>query len=193
MSKFINQFPYSDFHELNLDWLLKTTKQLQADMTAVQETLAQIEILTEDQINAMIAAAIASNNLQLYADLQVMKETITNEYKNYVTNQINQLRIYIDNQDTYYNGLAVDYANTAEFNAKTYTDEQVLSYTMMINPLTGSYDDVRVVVNDIITYFHSENSLTAAEYDALDMSADDYDLKELTAYEYDFNGKNLLP
>lgn len=29
---FINQFPYSDFHELNLDWIIKTCKQLFEEM-----------------------------------------------------------------------------------------------------------------------------------------------------------------
>ena len=29
---FINQFPYSDFHEMNLDWIIKTIKALAAEM-----------------------------------------------------------------------------------------------------------------------------------------------------------------
>lgn len=29
---FINQFPYSDFHEMNLDWIIKTIKNLAAEM-----------------------------------------------------------------------------------------------------------------------------------------------------------------
>lgn len=193
MSNFLNQFPYTDFHELNLDWLLKTTKQLQSEMASVQETLAQIEILTEEQINVMIASAIAANNIEVYAALTALKAEITNEYHAYVTGQINQLKTYVDNQDLYYDGLAKGYADTAYANSKTYTDNQVLNYTMMINPITGEYQDVRIVVNDIVTYFHSENTLTAGEYDALDLDAGYYDSKDLTAYEYDFNGKNLLP
>ena len=29
---FLNQFPYSDFHEMNLDWIIKTVKNLAAEM-----------------------------------------------------------------------------------------------------------------------------------------------------------------
>ena len=29
---FMNQFPYSDFHQLNLDWILKVCKQLFEEM-----------------------------------------------------------------------------------------------------------------------------------------------------------------
>ena len=32
MSNFLNQFPYSDFHEMNLDWILKKMKELAAQM-----------------------------------------------------------------------------------------------------------------------------------------------------------------
>ena len=190
---FINQFPYSDFHELNLDWLIKQTKASMDAITTLQEQMAQIEVLTEEQINAMINAAIASNNIILYNSMLELKNELTEAYKNYTNNQIAQLKIYVDNQDVYYDNLAKSYADTALINAKAYTDQSVLDYTMMINPITGNYDDVRVVITDIFNNFLTNDSLTAAEYDALDLDAETYDLKELTAYDYDFNGTNLLP
>ena len=64
---------------------------------------------------------------------------------------------------------------------------------MMINPITGVYEDVRNVVDDIVSYFHTQDSLTATEYDTLALDADYYDNKQITAYDYDFNGKTLLP
>lgn len=190
---FINQFPYSDFHELNLDWLIKKTKELQENTAWLMEEFAKIEVLTEEQIQSMIDQAIAANNLILAQELQELKDQITLEYKGYVTAQINALTVYIDNQDSYYNGLAEGYAITAENNANAYTDSQVLSYTMMINPITGVYEDVRNVVNDIVFYFHTGDALTASEYDALDLTATYYDGKQLSAYDYDFSGKTLLP
>lgn len=190
---FINQFPYSDFHELNLDWLIKQTKLLNDQVKVLQEEISQIEVMTEEQIRAMINSAIATNNIELYNSMTALKNQITADYISYVTAQINSLRIYIDNQDVYYDNLAQSYADTALTDAKAYTDQSVLDYTMMINPITGEYEDVRNVVEDIVDYFHTNDSLTAGEYDALDLDAETYDLKELTAYDYDFNGKNLLP
>lgn len=190
---FINQFPYSDFHELNLDWLLKETKSLITRMTHIEEEFSKIEILTEEQINSMINSAIASNNIYLLNQLNELHTVITNEYTSYVNNRINQLKVYLDNQDVYYDNLAKGYADQSLIQAKEYTDDKVLDYTMMINPITGQYDDVRNVVTDVVMYFHTENSLTAGEYDALDMTAAAYDAKDLTAYDYDFNGKLRLP
>ena len=196
---FINQFPYSDFHELNIDWILKQIKEDEAQIEYLKEEFAKIEVVTEEHIKEMIQYAISTNNIELRAEMVALKETITNEYKTYVDGkiaqlnlQIQQLRVYVDNQDVYYDTLSKDYANTALNNAKTYTDEKILNYTMMINPITGVYEDVRNVVNDIVSYFHTGDSLTAIEYDTLDLTAQDYDDYELSAYDYDFNGKNLL-
>lgn len=190
---FFHKYPYSNLHELNLDWLIEETRKLMTEMQVVQETLAQIEVMTEDQIKALINSAIATNNIELYNKMLDYYNQVTNEYKSYCNSQIAQLKTYVDNQDVYYDNLAKSYADHAIIESKAYTDSQVLSYTMMVNPITGQYDDVRDVVNDIVMYFHTENSLTAGEYDALDMTAADYDAKDLTAYDYDYNGKNLLP
>lgn len=187
------EFPNTRNYDGDLGWVVKKLKET-ADLTAyLNEEFSKIVILTQQQIQGMIDASIAANNILVAQQLEALKIQITNEYKTYCDNQINSLKIYVDNQDLYYDSLAQGYADTALANAKTYTDDQVLNYTLMINPITGEYEDVRNVVDDIITYFHSQDALTASEYDTLAMTADDYDLKELTAIDYDFNGKNLLP
>ena len=187
------EFPHTRTYEGDLGYLLKKMEQVSKDTAYLMEEFSKIVVLTKDQIQKMIDQAIAANNLILAQELQELKDQITLEYKGYVTAQINALTVYIDNQDSYYNGLAEGYAITAENNANAYTDSQVLSYTMMINPITGVYEDVRNVVNDIVSYFHTDDTLTASEYDALDLTATHYDGKQLTAYDYDFNGKTLLP
>ena len=189
---FINQFPYSDFHEMNLDWLIKQTKSSMEAIKVLQKQMAEIEVMTEEQINNMITVAIESNNVDLYHRMELLKEQITTEYTAFINNQINQLRIYVDNQDTFYDEKAKEYADNAVIESKDYTDQQVLDYTMMINPITGEYQDVRLVVDDIVSYFHTDGALTAGEYDALELTATAYDAYDLTAFDYDFNGKNLL-
>lgn len=187
------EFPHTRTYEGDLGYLLKKIEQVSKDTAYLMDEFAKIVVLTKDQIQSMIDKAIAANNLILAQELQELKDQITLEYKGYVTAQINALTVYIDNQDSYYNGLAEGYALTAENNAKDYTDSLVISYTMMINPITGVYEDVRNVVDDIVSYFHTADSLTALEYDTLDLTASYYDGKQLSAYDYDFSGKTLLP
>lgn len=186
------EFPQTRTYEGDLGYIIEKITEIGAITAYLQEEFAKIVVLTESEIQAMIDAAIAANNITWARQLQDLKAQITTEYVGYVTAQINNLTIYIDNQDLYYNSLAQGYASTAESNAKAYTESQVLSYTMMVNPITGVYEDVRDVVDDIVSYFHTENALTAAEYDALDLTASDYDAYDLTAYDYDFNGKLRL-
>lgn len=200
---FINQFPYSDWHELNIDWLLTLAKNLKSQMDYLLEEFAKIEVMTEDQIEFLIQQAIATNNVDLYNRMNQLKIDITAEYKAYTDNAINTLRsytdnkfadekVYVDNQDIYYNGLAQSYAEHAIVVSEEYTDTKMVDYTYMINPITGEYEDVRDVVTDIVEYFHTDGSLTAYEYDLLDLTASAYDAYDLSAYDYDFNGKNIL-
>ena len=200
---FINQFPYSDFHEMNLDWLINQTKLLNEQVKQLQDIMAEIEVLTEDQINSMINAAIDANNIDLYNRMVNLKNEITADYirycndqisnlKSYTDNKLGQLTVYVDSQDQYYFQQSKNYSDGILVQANAYTDGKVLDYTMMINPITGVYEDVRNVVDDIVEYFHTDGSLTAQEYDDLELTATVYDAYELTAYDYDFNGKNLL-
>lgn len=187
------EFPHTRNYDGDLGYIIKKLEQVSNDTAYLMEEFSKIVVLTEQQIQFMIDTAIAANNRELAQEMQDLKDQITLEYKGYVTAQINALTIYIDNQDSHYNDLAVGYAENAETAAKNYTDEQVLNYTMMINPITGEFEDVRDVVDDIVYYFHTGDSLTASEYDTLDLTATYYDGKQISAYDYDFNGKTLLP
>lgn len=200
---FINQFPYSDFHELNLDWLIKVTKSNQDSIKYLEEEFSKIEVLTQEHIQLMINQSIAANNVAVYSAIEKVRDDLTDalnalnvditaRYKAYTDAQIALQKIYIDNQDIFYFEAAKTYSDENLNLAKIYTDNKVLTYTKMINPITGVYEDVRNVVDDIVSYFHTGDSLTAYEYDALDLTAEDYDAYQLTAYDYDFNGKVRL-
>lgn len=187
------EFPHTRTYEGDLGYILKKLSEVASTTEYLSEEFAKIVVLTKDEIQKMIDQAIAANNITWAIELQQLKDEITIEYKGYVTAQLNALTVYIDNQDIHYDQLAQGYASSALAEAKDYTDSEVMNYTMMINPITGDYEDVRNVVEDIVTYFHTGDSLTAAEYDALDLTAGYYDAKDLSAYDYDFNGKTLLP
>ncbi len=186
------EYPHTRTYEGDLGYLLKKMEQVSKDTDYLMDEFSKIVVLTQEEIQRMINASIEANNLILARELQELKDQITLEYKGYVTAQINALTVYIDNQDVFYDQKAQDYASTALANAKQYTDDQVLSYNMMVNPITGEYEDVRNVVDDIVYYFHTNDTLTAAEYDALDLTATAYDAYNITAYDYDFSGKTIL-
>lgn len=186
------EFPHTRNYDGDLGYIIKKLEQVSKDTAYLMEEFAKIVVLTQEQIQIMIDNAIAANNIQIARELQELKDRLTLEYKGYVTAQINALTVYVDNQDAHYNELAEGYAEAAETAAKAYTDEQVLDNNLMINPITGEFEDVRNVVDDIVYYFHTGNTLTAYEYDTLELTAQAYDDEQITAYDYDFNGKTIL-
>lgn len=61
----------------------------------------------------------------------------------------------------------------------------------MISPFTGLYVPVKDVVMDL-AQLHI-GGVTAAVYDAKELTAEEYDALELTAFNYDWFGQDLLP
>lgn len=41
---FINKYPYTDNHELNLDWVLKKIKELEARVKELEEKLEEVTV-----------------------------------------------------------------------------------------------------------------------------------------------------
>lgn len=190
---FTNKFNYTDFHELNLDWLLKNVQELNSSVDDIIQTLEKIKYLTPEQVQSMINTSITDNNRNVLQPLlDQMKQDITTDYKAYCDGAIATLKSYVDSRDLYYDAYAQAYSATALYQAKQYADQKLDSYCFMFSPITGVYEDVRQVVQEIIAYYHGDEILTAAEYDALDLTASGYDAYDLTAVDYDLQGKTLL-
>lgn len=51
-------FPYTNFHELNLDWLLATTKKLENTVDAQNKVIADAVKYMKDNISSTAAALI---------------------------------------------------------------------------------------------------------------------------------------
>lgn len=62
---FFNTYPYTDFHELNLDWLLSTYQKIVDDIKTIQEWVEQHEIDYED---AMRRLTIVESELNTFED-----------------------------------------------------------------------------------------------------------------------------
>lgn len=61
----------------------------------------------------------------------------------------------------------------------------------MTSPFTGETVLLQTVINELVS-LHKDDTLTAAEYDALDLDASYYDGLDLTAFDYDWHGKTLV-
>lgn len=186
------EFPYTDPNLYNADWLIAVTKDTANRIKVLEDEFAKIKVLSKEEIQQMIEehglTILASANE--YTDLKY--ELTKSEYRQYVAEQIEIFRVYVDEQDRLSMINAHEYSDNLNAEMKEYVDQQFIDYTYMIDPTTGRSEDVRSVVQHIVDNYLKVDSLTAGEYDAKRMSAGTYDSKHLTAYQFDFNGKSLL-
>ena len=189
---FLEKYPFTDFHELNIDWLLTLVKKHDTSIAELQTLVSELKKMTPEEVQAMIDRSIMLNNQDIRSWLNDLHITIDSETNAKLSALDNSLRAYIDNQDRYYDVYAKAYAAGAVREAEAYADRKLNDYCYMYSPITGEYEDVRVVVQEIIAYYHGDEILTASEYDALDLTATAYDTYDLTAQQYDLQGKTLL-
>lgn len=166
-----------DSEESFLEMLRKFYKYLHELTEASKEMSDDIEDLRtemtnfEDEINEEIQNI---NDILVEYDIKI--ERVKNELQVYVNDEIANLRLYVDSQDSI---LSNRITQIEIGNINVY------------DPTTGLYSPIQVVIDNLYDIGRSE-ALTSTEYDALELSATEYDAYDLTAREYDLYGKTLL-
>lgn len=172
------KFPYSNFHDLNLDWIIQQVNEWAEQWAEVKQAYEEFEYdLTH--IEAHLAALDAAD--------EGFRLQIAN-----INNAIAALDNTLDN--TIYRLTSFEDATAYTLNdygQRIHDLEQYATF-YMYSPFTGEYVPITEIITEL-AQFHLADALTAAEYDALALDAGYYDAKQLTAIQYDATGKNLLP
>lgn len=184
MPNFFHNYPYTDFHELNLDWCIVNIKKLLNYFEGLDE------LATVTYVNEQIAAAKAVLE-SLIADLEEKKldKTEFNSFLRELQVSLNSITGNIETLQlaTAANAKAIiDTYNTL----KSYIDSQLIELKV-INPMTGESEPIQLVLNYMANLLRDE-ALTASEYDAAELTATAYDALLLTAYDFDNFGKNYI-
>lgn len=153
---------YGYLHELTTvtKELSDEVEEIKSDMTSLEEEINQ----KIEQINAILAQY----------DLKI--DRVANELRVYVNEQIVNLRLYVDNQDSI---LSNRITQIEIGNIEIY------------DPTTGLLSPLQTVIDNLYD-MNRANAITASEYDNLELSATEYDAYDLTAREYDLDAKTLL-
>lgn len=190
--------PYTNFQNTNLDFILNKLGELEADVAEVVELSETWEAQVE-ALNARMLA-IEKENQALRTLYDTFVEEINTRFEELNTEFINNfetLRLSIEQR---FNALELEVNNTlANFNIRlNYLDNKLDNtlanlpdYIIMTDPFTGQPNNITNIIAELASG-QKVNSLTAGEYDALDLTAQAYDNYEITAYDYDWNGKTIL-
>lgn len=130
------------------------------------------ELLTDfDELRSEFDALEA----QITASVQAQLDTFETEVRDLITATQNYLIAYTD---------------SAEARLQAQIEAIQIGDINVIDPTTGVLSPIQTVINNLAGA--GADSITASEYDALDLTATAYDGYQLSAYDYDFSAKSLL-
>ena len=196
-NEFMNKYPYTDFHELNADYLLKRLKNIEDTLATLEEKIER-EVLVwvqeylapyEKKLNDLIKEV---EDLSEYTKetLEGYDTTITN-FETTVNNAIAQIRQDLIDSIAAVNALTdlkIEQNNIYLLNEIT---ENVGNLFVVLNPFTGEMVSIQDMV-DYLSAFHITDSidydtmatraLTYNQVDALNITYTDLTLHGNTLY-----------
>lgn len=216
---FLNKYPYTDFHELNLDWIISNMKKLLAEYQSLVDWMENDAANYSDFLNRLIMLEGRCRNLQNQIDAEQIRVNalfgqvadeftsqytrITSEYQSLYSNILNEMNsslatmaVTIDQ----YKVELTDLINDGDAAVMTWVNARLQTFIqnlpdyenlIIYNPVRGTQTNVQTAIDDLYGYF-SIMALTANEYDNLGLTADEYDNLRITAQEYDTMGSQLL-
>ena len=179
----VNCFPYSNFHDLNVSWLLSKLKELEQRVEVWEGKLSNLQ----DDLNKEIA-----DRKEADQDLQ---DQITNNYD--TLNASVQALTWRHDEDVHHLRNEIFLALVQ---AKDYTDCQIDEVKKLINkPIpcpTFNYfrQQTTKLQCTLFDYYINlrDHAFTAGEFDQLGMTCGELDGLGLTALEYDLEGLHKI-
>lgn len=172
---FFNRYPYTDFHELNLDYILQEMKELKDAMDGLlQEAIDQATANAKAYIDEKLGqieddfATLQRNFNSLDKHVDDLDELV-NEFNQNILNQIQILKDYIDDgleADRLQMQLLISQNNEYLLNQM----ESYLSQIKVINYFTGQ----KVSIQDMFNYLAMLHLSDSIDYDTMAARAKTY-------------------
>ncbi len=196
-NSFINKYPYTDFHELNADYLLNRLKDVESKLNTIKEdieseVLARVQeqlVPYEQQLNELITEV--QNLEQSTQETLAQYDTRITNFTNKINGEIVEIRTELLNSIQAVNDLTdlkIEQNNVYLLNEIT---ENVGDLFVVLNPFTGETVTIQEMV-DYLSAFHindaidydtmATRALTYNQVDALNITYTDLTLHGNTLY-----------
>ena len=197
MSIFEDKYPYSDFHELNLDWILETVSNLEKRVDNLKtEFLEQANKYTDEKF-----AEFKNDLAELEHELNTVVEELQEQYSEF-TSLINARIQFIQNDIDNLNQKidaeiigANEYTNQAIIQNNDYLIEKLsesLNSLLVINFFTGEKVTIQEMF-DTLAKLHIQEPLTYTEYAEKNITNTNLSLLNITYTDLVLKGKQLIP
>lgn len=158
------QFPYTNFHDLNLDWVLKEVKRVsQAVDTWSTEVLDAAKAYTDEKV-----AAEAERANQANLELKQSVETAIRDFQNVVNGALSGFQEQLTQQDAEIEANLVaarGYTNAQIAQNNEFLMEEIskgLIDLKVLNLFTGKYVTVQEMF-DYLSAFHMTGAISVAQ------------------------------
>ena len=172
---FFNKYPYTDFHELNADWLIKEMQDLDKRLDEALQTLStqiynQVMTDIEPQLNSLRSemTLIENSFFSLFGEFAALDQEF-DDFKIYVDGKLLDIQHYVDNSVAN----AYEYTNNQIEENNVYLLDQMqtyLSQIKVINFFTGEM----ISIQDMFDYLASLHTTDSLDYDTMALRAKTY-------------------
>lgn len=194
---FFNQYPYTNYHELNLDYILKKINSFNKRIDELSDELVKsANIYTDKKFNEIVNEF---NDFKNYVTVELEKsKSDYDEFSSYVTNRLiltdNKIKELQKNLDSALVS-ANDYTDRAiSFNNEYIIDQttKALSTVTVLNYFTGERVSIQNMF-DYLAQFHLQNAITYEQIESRQKTVDFIVGLNKTATEFVLNGGSLIP
>lgn len=197
MSTFFNKYPYTDYHELNADFILERLKSIEEQIATIKEEIeGEILIWFEEQmkpyeetLDALIneVTELKEETEETLADYDTRITNFINDVNNELANIRRELVSSIDAVNAL-TDLKIEQNNIYIMNEVT---ENVGNLFLVQNPFTGDEVTIQAMV-DYLSAFHitdgidydemASRALTYTQFNGLNITYEDLTLHGNTLY-----------
>ncbi len=196
MAGFVNKYPYTDFHELNADYLLERLK-------SVEEQIADIEESIKEELSEWLKEQLApyeetlENLIKEVNDLAEETEQTLASYDQKITDFINSvndelasIRMELINSIQAVNDLTdlkIEQNNIYLLNEIT---ENVGDLFVVQNPFTGEIVTIQSMI-DYLSAFHITDAITYTEMASRALTYNQFNALNITYTDLTLHGDSL--
>lgn len=196
---FTNNYPYTDFHELNLDWVINKIKEFDEKLQNFEDTvLKKANDYTDSQI-LLLSDKITKEFVNFTNEVTRKIANLDSNYEqftNYVNNRIALMENDLIRMNDYIQTIlkqANEYTQQAIINNNTYIISETtkaLSTVKVVNYFTGE----KVSIQDMFDYlcqFHLENAINYTVMASREKTFDEFNALNMTYTDLALNGGTL--
>lgn len=210
----LNQIPYTNVHELNLDWIIKKLQEFEARLEAIENYDDEIEALRtavhnletslssfKSTVNSSLTALnvrctalenkddeILESLADLWSKVNTELTSVRNEFEAFQS-ALTALRAYNDSSNQIVLRDSKDYTDRKIAALLDYFEDPGMVY--VVNPWTREIQTLQDFINTLPEMFNVAG-FTCSEFDALGLTCNTFDSLGLICLEFDQFGKFAL-